>query len=228
MEYNKETRYRFDGESLLREVAPDKKFYVRIRQKHEEGEAKFKYIPAKVASVWVSGGPHDFFLHVEKKWGAISNFMEDRFPISEEDYKLFQRKDGTYRLKLLSKASGGNIVIRKNVASKHIDIRVTPELYAKLANDAEKCNMPLSDYCREHLKGKRPRAALDDAERELVNKTERLCSHLSRFSSAMKGVLKEMSPDERLHYIMFGKSFEEYRKYIDQAVKLLNNFLLDR
>lgn len=228
MEYNKETRYRFDGESLLREVAPDKKFYVRIRQKHKDGEVKFKYIPAKIASVWVSDGPHEFFLHVEKKWGAICNFMENRFPISEEDYKLFQRKDGTYRLKLLTKVSGGNIVIRKNVASKHIDIRVTPELYAELSTDAEKCNMPLSDYCREHLKGKKPRAALDAAERELMDKTGRLCSHLSHFSSAMKGAMKDMSSDERLNYIMFGKSFEEYRKDIDQAVKLLNNFLMDR
>lgn len=229
MNQDNETRYRFEGKDLLKEVAPDKRFFLRLKLKKEDGAEEIKYEPTTIGKVWASGGPDKFYLHAEVKRLNETIVREWRYYISESEYKDFQmNKHSRKRLQLLTKASNGLIVIRKNTASKFVGIRMTEELYEKLSVNAKKCNMSLSDYCREQLAGNKTYAALTDEETKMLDELSKLRLDFLNFRNALLGVLKKIPLEERLHYMIDGESARVWRDHLKQALLFIDDFLEKR
>ena len=225
MEKNKETRYRYEGETLLKEVAPDKKFCFKLRLKTEDGKKKFTYEEIKIGKVWVSGGPDKFMVHIEITRGLEKSAREWQYYISEEEYKDFQMsKHDMKRLQLLTKASNGLIVVRKNVAEKFVGIRMTPDLYKELSSKAKTCNMSLSDFCREQLKGSTTHAALTEEEQKLLERLSDWRLDFLNFRNALLGVLKKIPQEERLGYMINGESAIVWRNQLKRALTFIDNF----
>lgn len=230
---DKETRYKVDGSDLLNNLEPDKGFYFKYRSKDDTSK-KYCYEPIKLGLIWVSGGPDKFMIHVKLQRkqlnGVDSSVREFRYEISEEDYKKFQlNKKGKFRLALLTKASDGLIVTRKETATMRIDMRVRPKVYKELAANAEKCKMTVTEYCRTVCENGKVVAAFSDNEIELMTKISQLSSQLSHYSTAMKnGFFRNMSPQERLHFLGTAESLDEYRKEIRQVITYLHKFVKNR
>lgn len=229
MNQDNETRYRFEGKDLLKEVAPDKRFFLRLKLKKEDGSEEIGYEPTTIGKVWASGGPDKFYIHAEVKMLHDTRIREWKYNISESEYKDFQmNKHSRKRLQLLTKASNGLIVIRKNTASKFVGIRMTEELYEKLSVNAKKCNMSLSDYCREQLAGNKTYAALTDEETKMLDELSKLRLDFLNFRNALLGVLKKIPLEERLHYMIDGESARVWRDHLKQALLLIDDFLEKR
>ncbi len=220
----KETRYKVNGSALIEAVEPGKCFfYKRINSVSDESK-KYSFEAIQVLDMTISGGPERFYLHANILERGATCLQRQSYEISEEDYKKFQqRKAHRFRLDLLTKASGGLIVRRKLVASKHIDIRVTPALYEQLEREAEKCKMSISEYCRQHLEGKKPVAAFSEKERNMLENISRFSSDLVHFKSALEhSFFKSMSTEERIRFLGTSEELYRYRKLINMAVNEIN------
>ena len=229
MNQDNETRYRFEGKDLLKEAASDKRFFLRLKLKKEDGSEVIEYEPTTLGKVWVSGGPDKFYIHAEVKRLNDIHVREWRYNISESEYKDFQmNKHSRKRLQLLTKASGGLIVVRKNKASKFVGIRMTEELYEKLSVNAKKCNMSLSDYCREQLAGNKTYAALTDEETKMLDELSKWRLDFLNFRNALIGVLKRIPQEERLGYMINGESAKTWRDHLKQALLFIDDFLEKR
>ena len=128
-------------------------------------------------------------------------------------------------MNLFNKVAGGTIVIRKIVATKHIDVRVTPEFYEELEKGAKSCRLSLSDFCRELLKGKIPRAALSEEELVMMKKLIKIRSDVFNFYSALSGAMRGLSKEERLVYLVEGQTTTWYRRYIKNALVYLDSVI---
>lgn len=219
-----ETRYKVNGLVLLEALEPAKGFFYKQTDRFKEASGKYTYTPIKVFDMTISGGPDKFYLHAMiAVSGDICMSMHD-FEISENDYKKFQQtKSKWFRLELLSKASNGLIVTKKIVANKHIDIRVTEELYKQLSQEAEKCKIPVSEYCRKHLEGKKPVAAFTEKERDDINKILQLSSDLVHYKSALEhSFFRTLSTDERIRFLGTSDELSKFRLQINEAVQVIN------
>lgn len=220
----KETRYKVNGLALLAALDPAKGFFYKRANKVRTGSGKYIYIPIKVFYMTVSGGPEKFYLHAMIAASRDTCMTRHDFEISENDYKKFQQtKSQWFRLELLTKASNGLIVTKKIVADKHIDIRVTEELYNQLSKEAEKCKIPVSEYCRRHLEGKKPVAAFSEKERDDMNKILQLSSDLVHYKSALENsFFKTLSTDERIRFLGTSDELSRFRMQIQKAVQVIN------
>lgn len=220
----KETRYKAYGLSLISNLEPGKGFfYKRINRSSDESK-KYSFESVKVLDMTISGGPERFYLHANIVEVGSDSIQRYSYEISEDDYKKFQlSKRGRFRLDLLTKASGGLIVRRKQVASKHIDIRVTPALYEELEKEAEKCKMPISEYCRRHLEGKKPVAAFTENELKIMKIISHIGSDMLHYKSALEhSFFKSLSAEERIKFLGTSEELKMYRQQIGLAVKVIN------
>ena len=219
-----ETRYKVNGLALLSALDSTKGFFYKQANRFRTGSGKYIYIPIKVFDMTISGGPEKFYLHAMIAASGDTYMTRNDFEISENDYKKFQQtKSKWFRLELLTKASNGLIVTKKIVASKHIDIRVTEELYNQLSQEAEKCKIPVSEYCRRHLEGKKPVAAFSEKEREDMNKILQLSSDLVHYKSALENsFFKTLSTDERIRFLGTSDELSKFRMKIQEAVQVIN------
>jgi len=220
----KETRYKVNGLALLEALDSAKGFFYKQTDRFKEVSGKYTYTPIKVFDMTISGGPDKFYLHAMIAASGDTCLTRHDFEISENDYKKFQQtKSQWFRLELLTKASNGLIVTKKIVASKHIDIRVTEELYEQLSKEAEKCKIPVSEYCRKHLEGKKPVAAFSEKEREDMNKILQLSSDLVHYKSALENsFFKTLSTDERIRFLGTSDELSKFRLQINEAVQVIN------
>lgn len=220
----KETRYKVNGLALLAALDSTRGFFYKLANRFKEASGKYKYIPVKVFDMTISGGPDKFYLHAMIAASGDTCMTRHDFDISENDYKKFQQtKSKWFRLELLTKASNGLIVTKKIVANKHIDIRVTEELYKQLSLEAEKCKIPVSEYCRRHLEGKKPVAAFSEKEREDMNKILQLSSDLVHYKSALENsFFKTLSTDERIRFLGTSDELSKFRMKIQEAVQVIN------
>ena len=223
MEEQQETIYRFNGSKFLKEIEPEKGFF-EVSESFLNGQRHKTFAPVAIGKVWVSGDSK-YYLHAEVN-SSVNGAYVTRFEISEKEYKKFQNYKGDKRrLNLFNKVAGGTIVIRKIVATKHIDVRVTPELYDELEQGAKACKQSLSDFCRELLKGMRPRAALSEEELVMMKKLIKIRSDVFNFYSALSGAMKGMSKEERLVYLVEGQTTTWCRRYIKNALVYLDSVI---
>jgi len=220
----KETRYKVNGLALLSALDSTKGFFYKQANRFRTGSGKYIYTPIKVFDMTVSGGPEKFYLHAMIAASGDTCMTRHDFEISENDYKKFQQtKSQWFRLELLTKASNGLIVTKKIVADKHIDIRVTAALYKQLSKEAEKCKIPVSEYCRRHLEGKKPVAAFSDEELEKINKILQFSSDLVHYKSALENsFFKTLSTEERIKFLGTSDELSRFRMQINQAVQVIN------
>jgi len=223
MEEQQETIYKFNGSKFLKEVDPEKGFF-EVSESFMNGQRHKTFAPVTIGKVWVSGDSK-YYLHAEVN-SSVNGTYVTRFEISEKEYKKFQNYKGDKRrLNLFNKVAGGTIVIRKIVATKHIDVRVTPEFYEELEKGAKSCRQSLSDFCRELLKGKIPRAALSEEELVMMKKLIKIRSDVFNFYSALSGAMRGLSKEERLVYLVEGQTTTWYRRYIKNALVYLDSVI---
>lgn len=223
----KETRYKCNGKALLNALEPDRGFYYKRINRDRSVSKKYSFEAIQVFDMTVSGGPDKFYLHANIAESGATCMQRQSYEISEEDYKKFQlNKRGKYRLDLLTKASGGLIVRRKETASKRIDMRVRASTYEQLSASAKKCNMSVTEYCRKVCEEGKVVAAFTDSEIELMTNIRQLSSHLSHYAAFLKnGIFQEMSKRDRLEYLATGESLQDYRREIKQVVTFLHKFV---
>lgn len=227
---NEETRYKVNGQALLEALEPEKGFFYKRLNKDKSISKKYVFEAIEIMDITVSGGPTKFYIHAMIVGSSEAYLKRDSFEISEEDYKKFQlSKKGMFRLTLLTKASNGLIVIRKETASMRIDMRVRPKVYKELVSKADKCKMTVTEYCRTICEDGKVVAAFSDKDIELMTNISQLSSQLSHYANAMKnGFFRNMSPQERLHFLGTAESLEEYRKEIRQVVTYLHKFVKNK
>lgn len=226
MEDKKETIYRFQGSAFLKEIEPEKAFFLHVKTLQKDTPSVDDWKRVSVGDVHVSGGPEKYYIHAEIFRQDTGVSLQRKYEISEDDYRYFQiYKGNKRRLDLLTKAAEGHLAIRKIVASKHIDLRVTPEFYEELSEGAKQCKMSLSDYCREHLKGKKPRAKLTDEELSMMMKMIRIHDDILNFRNALGGYLKGRLPQERVTMLIEGESLTWWRQYIKKSLICLDKFI---
>lgn len=220
----KETRYKYNGLALLAALDSNKGFFYKRTDSLKRSPRKYSFEPIKVFDVTISGGPEKFYLHAMIAASGDICMKRNDFEISEGDYKKFQQtKSKWFRLELLTKASNGLIVTKKVVANKHVDIRMTQELYDTLSEEAEKCKIPLSEYCRKQLEGKKPVAAFTDNELKMLENISHLSSDLVHYKAALENsFFKSLSTAERLKFLGTSEELSMFRRKINFAVSFIN------
>lgn len=212
----KETIYRINGKDFLEKHYPGKQFC--FCRKPGEWE------PVSISEIWVSGGPVNFQIHAQIVYPEP---IRIDYVISKEQYENWQKTKGEKRrINLLLAISQNTLKIRKIPANKHIDIRVTAELYDTLKSAADSCKMPLSDYCREVLKGgPAPRAALSSEELTIMKNVADVKHNMVQFRDASLGVLKEVPKEDRLKFIIQGLPYSWWREAIRDCLIYLDSMI---
>lgn len=208
----------------MQKASPDKAFYLMSEEK-SASKTKKVFTPISVTGVHVSGGPDKFYIHafilnkISKTWQGL------KYEITADEYQKFQKYKGDKRrINLLVNASKHQLVVKKVVASKHIDIRVTPDLYDELSRQAALCKMTISDYCREHLKGVQPRS-ISQKEEEFIDNLSELRSDFIGFKNALSGFLKRLPAEERVGCLVEGLEARKWRQYLINALVYIDGYL---
>lgn len=207
---------RIDGDELLKKHFPEKQFcYCR-----SHGEWK----PVSISEIWVSGGPVNYQIHAQIVYPEP---IRIDYVISKEQYEKWQNTKGEKRrINLLLAVSQNTLKIRKIPANKHIEIRVTSGLYDKMKGYADRCKMPVSDYCREILKGGPvPRAALSSEELAIMKDVIDVKHNIMQFRDALLAVLKDVPKEDRLNYVIEGMPYSWWEASIDKALSYLNRVI---
>lgn len=221
MEQNTETIYKISGIDFLAEYEPDKEFLSKVIIYDENRNEKICWVPTSVRSIWVTDGPNNYQIHAE-----IMNEYESDVKVYILTKKQYDRwkayKGNRRRINVLLEVSKGDLRLKKIVANKHVDIRMTDNLYRELSEGAKTAGKSVSEYCRELLEGKKPRAALTPEEFDAIMDLTKLRTDIQRFKAALGGRLGQMTKEERLQYLIEGQGMAWWRKYIKQALDRLD------
>lgn len=221
MEQDKETIYKISGVDFLAKYEPNKEFLAKVIVYDENRNKKNCWMPITVHSIWVTDGPNNYQIHADIV--NESETMEKVYIITQKQYEKWKAYKGDKgRIKILLDESKGELRLKKIVSSKHVDIRMTDNLYRELSEGAKAADQSLSEYCRDLLEGKTPRAALTPEEFDAIMDLTKLRTDIQRFKAALGGRLGQMTKEERLQYLVEGQSVIWWRKYIKQALDRLD------
>lgn len=224
MDQQKETIYKISGDTFLSQYEPKKEFYLKTDILTDENEVKKVWMPVTVLEVWVSSGPKYYEIHA--KIDMVPDPVLLEYCITEKQYKKWMSYKGDRRrMGVLLAEAKGDLRLKKIVANKHVDIRMTDSLYRELFDGARKAKMSMSEYCRQQLEGKKPRAALSPDEFEAMMDLTRLRADIQRFSAATTGYLGQLPKEQRLQYIVEGQAMTWWREYIKRALNRIDRLI---
>lgn len=224
MEQITETIYQFNADAYLKSIDSELHFYEKLEIPIDEDHFEIAYEKISVGKVWVTTGPKNCQIHADIQSLTLGEDVTKE--ITLEQYRRFLNYKGEKRrLNMFLMVWKNLIFLKKEKATKHIDIRVTPDLYKELSETAKVCSKNLSDYCRDILKGKTPKAALSDEETKLILELAGLRNDIVHFRNALTGYLSGMPKEQRLSLLIEGKSLSWYRENIVRSLTLLNRFI---
>lgn len=221
---NKETIYKISGTEWLSKYEPNKEFLSKVIIPDKTGEDRNWWLPTTVGLIWVSDGPKNHQIHAQ-----ISNEYESYekvYTLTKKQYEKWKAYRGDKRrVYILLHEAKDCLRLRKIVANKHVDIRMTDNLYRELSEGAKTAGKSVSEYCRELLEGKKPRAALTPEEFDAIKDLTKLRTDIQRFKNALGGRLGQMTKEERLQYLVEGQTVAWWRKYIKQALDRIDTLI---
>lgn len=224
MEQVTETIYQFNADAYLKSIDPELHFYERIEKFIDGGHSEMVWEKISVGKVWITTGPKNCQIHADIDSLGLEDVLTKE--ITPVQYRKFLNYKGDKRrLNMFLDLWKGQVWMRREKATKHVDIRVTPDLYNELEEAAKTCSKNLSNYCRDILKGKVPKAALSDEEKKLVNELVAIRNDIVHFRNALTGHLAGMPKQQRLSILIEGKSLSWYRENIVRSLAILNRFV---
>lgn len=224
MEQNTETIYQFNADAYLKTIDPELHFYERVERFIDAEHSEIVWEKISVRKVWVTTGPKNCQIHAEIDSLSLEDFLTKE--ITPVQYRKFLNYKGEKRrLNMFLDLWKGQVWMRREKATKHIDLRVSPEFYEVLSKGAKASKKNLSNYCRDILKGKVPKAALSDEETKLILELVGLRNDIVHFRNALTGYLSGMSKEQRLSLLIEGKSLSWYRENIVRSLTVLNRFI---
>lgn len=223
MDQTTETLYQFNADEYLKSIDSELHFYERLEIPLDEDHFEIGWEKISVGKVWVTKGPKNCQIHADIQSLTLGEDVTKE--ITPEQYRRFlDYKGEKRRLNMFLEVWKDLIWMKREKATRHVDLRVTPDLYEELCKGAKASKKTLSDYCRDILKGKVPKAALSDEETKLVMELVALRSDTAHLRNAMAGHLAGMSKEKRLALLIEGKSFAWWRDYIKKSLIILLNF----
>ncbi len=217
------SNYTFNGSEALAKSREDYKFYeVNI---DDVGE---KYIFATTVNEVSVYTDDDKTYHMKANCDSevFNNYTLD-YIISKKEYFDFinTKKKGEFRLKMFLKYSKQDLLVKKVWKNKHIDIRMTEDLYDQICADAKACKLEPSAYLRQLAKKKRPRKALSNDEFKIMSDFVKVYRNYENFFNAAVGTLKGMSADEKLKYIIESHAYSWWRKYLLEGMPIMKRMI---
>lgn len=222
------SKYIFYGSATLAKVRGNCQFCEEL-QDVETG--KKMYIPVDVGEVHVTVGEDEnknpLYHLIAKCWSETSGNYTLDFIITKKEYLDFinNRKRIKSRLNIFLKYSKEALSVRKITKDKDLDIRMKLDLYNQLAKDAEDCKMAISAYARMLLDGKRPRKALNDEEYAIMQDFVAVYRNYENFFNAAQGTLKGMTPAQKLNYIIEGRAYSWWRKFLMEGLPIMQRMI---
>ena len=164
---------------------------------------------------------------VAKCWSEAAGEYNLDYIISKKEYLDFinTHKRDEFRLNLFLKYSKKNLQVRKARKTKHIDVRMTDDLYAQICKDAEACKLEPSAYLRDLAKKKRPRKALSEEEFSVMQDFVTVYHNYENFFNATKGLMKGMTPQQKLEYIIEGNAYRWWRKFLIEGLPIMKRMI---
>ena len=223
--------YSFNGSEALAESREDYLFH----ECFECGDGSKEYLPVDVTDVRVvkvEPGQDETnkkavgYCLTVKCFSEASGEYTLRYDIARKQYLSFinEKKVGDFRLKLLLRYTKGDLFVRK-AAGKHIDVRMSTELYNEIHASAKSCKMKPSSYIRDVMKGKRPRAAFTKEEFEIMSDFVKVYHNYLNFFNAAKGFMKDMTPEQKLNFLIEGMAYREWRKFLVDGLPVMKRLI---
>ncbi len=220
-----DTIYRFNADSFIKENEPGKSFYERVSTATDHLE-KVEWRPVIIGTVWITEGPKEYQIHIPVT-GDFENYTLD-LPITAEHYKKFQQYKGDKRrLNLVAKVSKGKLKFRNLNKTEMLVVRMNPFQMELFSRDADLCGMTVSEYARQLLEGKKPRAAFTKEETVKIEQLVKLRSDMLKFYNATKGELAKIPREQRTAFIVLGMPYAHFRDYIRAALIMLDKMIGD-
>lgn len=109
-------------------------------------------------------------------------------------------------------------------ATERVELRVTPYEKRLLEASAKECGMKPATYLRRLMRGTVPRKAMTREEVEMACRVAVFLDNMQKFDNAARGWYRNLSPQERLAFIIGDRRYEEYRREYAEAVRYLYDF----
>ena len=160
-------------------------------------------------------------------WSEAAGYYSLEYNITKKEYLDFinTHKKDEGRLKLLLKYTKKELQIRKRAKGKHIDVRMSDELYDQICRDADACKLKPSVYLRQLAEKKRPRKALSEEEFSVMQDFVTVYHNYENFFNATKGVMKGMTPQQKLEYIIEGNAYRWWRKFLIEGLPIMKRMI---
>ncbi len=232
MTMHNNTKYTFNGSETLEKIREGFGFFEVWTGEDEQNI----FIPVTVGEVRVTiedlqsdDNTKKTPLHhlVAKCWSETSGDYKLKYNISKKEYLDFvnTHKKDEGRLNLFLKYTKTDLRLRKIPKEKHIDVRMSDDLYAQICRDADACNMKPSVYLRNLAEKKRPRKALTEEEFSFMQDFVTVYRNYENFFSATKGVMKGMTPQQKFEYIIEGNSYRWWRKFLLEGLPIMKRMI---
>lgn len=216
----KESIFRFNGSDFLKKYEPKSCFIERLEEK---GKAP-QWVLTTVGDIWISSGPKDCQIHA--MIGCKAGGHELRYEITKEDYNKFIASKGEKsRIRLLLQKSRNDLRKKKITADRRLTIRIRTEVYDELSKNAALSKKTMAKYAREILEGKQPIAALSEEEKAMMKEVANMRKEFIRMESALIGFLKGKSKEERLTYLVQGRTFDWWRIHLVKALNYIDGVI---
>lgn len=231
MPMDKDRKYTFNASEALDKSRVDFGFY----EVYGENDQKL-FVPTSVSEVgvYVDAAQPDGELkkatlyHLTAKcWNKASGDFTLDYIISKKEYLEFlnTHKRDEVRLNLFLKYSKKDLQVRKARKSKHIDVRMTDDLYEQICKDAAACNLDPSVYLRELAKKSRPRKSLSEEESSVMQDFVAVYHNYDNFFNATKGVMKGLTPQQKLEYMIEGNTYRTWRKFLLEGLPIMKRMI---
>lgn len=222
-----ETIYKFNGDAALAEFRPGTHWLEAVTSTvHGSEREVIEWHPVSVGIVWISGEKGaQKLIHISVLRGdGVEEILHRE--ISDDQYKNFiKNKANGRRINLVLKVWKNRFKVAKSLASKNINLRVTPKLYEELVYGAKRNGISLSKHCRNLLQGEPGRAVLTEEERRSVRYLTQVRADLQNYFNMLKGYLRGKSKEGRLITLIEGEETQWYREYINQAIKYIDGII---
>ena len=220
----------FQGSQLIEKARPEKGFFIKSKKRYlspKDGREhrKVSWEPVPVGDLWVDENDGKCQMHFRVRMADDTMFQVDQ-PISRQRYTLFgSYKLDAHRVDLIDKVLRDNrtgLRIRKWTATEMLHLKVTKRLMEDLLRNAEKCGQNLSQYCTTLLSGKHPRAAFTEEELDLLRNLKKSRGDVLLQFNAMVAEFAHKSDEERFRAVIYGKSFDWWRKHLITALEFFD------
>lgn len=232
MPMDNDSKYTFNGSQTLDKVREDFAFC----EVWTDDTGQKLFVPVTVGEVRVTvderqpGEDINKPLHhhlIAKCWSEASGDSSLDYIISKKEYLEFinTHKRDEVRLNIFLKYSKEDLTVRKVRKTKHIDVRMTDDLYSQICKDAKACKLDPSAYLRELAKKKHPRKALSEEEFSVMQDFSAVYHNYENFFNATKGIMRGMKPQQKLEYIIEGNAYKWWRKFLLEGLPIMKRMI---